>query len=334
MPETPDFPSPAAEKAYAAAERKIAQAKKSREDTFLILDAEHYHALERLPPQIATLTALEILRLRDTHVSDLRPLTSLTSLKFLDLDNTPVTDLRPLQDLPNLGKATLTGLFFANTPFARATPETRRLAAIDDPQQRARETLAYLKTLPPWPAPLPWQAEAPTEPPADPRIETARSQITFLLQNALLTRITADQFADQIDAALKDVPATDGNQLAPPLQTMAEVARVLRALAQAPGSDDDTLERAALKRQIAHLENKIRRLAQQLADEELAHQATRDLAAKDGFWKSYRTGAGLAAGTATVSLFAVGVPSAAVYFLGADHPAVQAVLTVLGRPPR
>ena len=69
-------------------------------------------------------------------------------------------------------------------------------------------------------------------------VKTAASQIAARLQNALLTRITADQFADQIETALHGVPAIHGNELAPPLQTMAEVALVLRHL----GVDEEVLQ--------------------------------------------------------------------------------------------
>ncbi len=164
-------------------------------------------------------------------------------------------------------------------------------------------------------------------------VKTAASQIAARLQNALLTRITADQFADQIETALHGVPAIHGNELAPPLQTMAEVALVLRHLANRAPTDNEILEKAALKLRIAQLETLVDRLALQLADEQQAHEATKALATKDGFWKSYRNSAGTAAGVAGVSVVAVGVPAAAVYFLGIDHPAVQAVLTVLGRLP-
>ena len=36
----------------------------------------------------------------------------------------------------------------------------------------------------------------------------------------------------------------------------------------------------------------------------------------------------------TVGLIAMGVPAAAVYFLGADHPLVTAVMSAIGRVPK
>jgi hypothetical protein len=108
---------------------------------------------------LAKLTALRILTLRNTEVSDLTPLAKLTALQNLWLLNTQVSDLRPIRDLQQLGERTHGGLFFTNTPFAEANDVTRRLAAITNDKQRTRETMAYLKTLPPWPQPLPWEKE-------------------------------------------------------------------------------------------------------------------------------------------------------------------------------
>jgi len=123
---------------------------------------------------LSPLTTLQALHLDGTPVTDLTPLAPLTALHSLYLDNTKVTDLRPIRDLPRLGAEPHSGLDFAGTPFANATDETRRLAAIGDSQQRTRETLAFLKTLPPPPAPLPWEVvEGPdqeTEPEVGPAI--------------------------------------------------------------------------------------------------------------------------------------------------------------------
>ena len=108
---------------------------------------------------------------------------------------------------------------------------------------------------------------------------------------------------------------------------------MLRNLADRAPTDDETLERAAMKLRISQLEALVDRLKTQLSDEKQARAAAEALAAKDGFWKSYRKSAGTAAGVATVGVFTIGVPSAAVYFLGADHPMVRSVLTVVGRLP-
>lgn len=114
--------------------------------------------------RLAPLTALQSLGLNGTQVTDLSPLSGLTALQALFLDDTQVTDLRPIRDLPHLVAGMFHGLWFHNTPFGNATEETRRLAAIEDDEQRTHETLAFLRTLPPWPEPLPW--ETPKDPPS------------------------------------------------------------------------------------------------------------------------------------------------------------------------
>lgn len=103
------------------------------------------------------LIRLRGLYLRQTMVSDLAPLASLAQLQGLDLRQTSVGDLRPICDLKNLK-----GLGFANSPASNANVELGRLSAIENFRDCARETLAYLKTLPPWPEPLRWEAPAVT----------------------------------------------------------------------------------------------------------------------------------------------------------------------------
>jgi hypothetical protein len=234
--------------------------------------------------------------------------------------------------LAELMKSGGAGFFFSETPFANATPEGQRIAGIKNDEDRTREILAFLRSLPPLPEPLPWlKTGASTPSPTEEK--TTRTQIDRLLQNGRVTRVTADQFATQIEEALQGVPATDGNALSPPLQTMADVGTVLRRLAQPETADDAALERAALRLRINQLESLVERLTQQLSDETLAREAAEAMMKKDGFAHSFRKGAGLAAGTGMIALLGVTVPSAFVYFLGAEHPAVQAVLTVMGRLP-
>ncbi len=113
---------------------------------------------------LAGLTALQALGLDGTQVADITPLAGLTALQMLELENTPLADLRALRDLAELGATEQTGLWFRGIPALR-DPELARLSAIEDDQTRTRETLAYLRTLPPWPEPLPWEGAA-KEPPS------------------------------------------------------------------------------------------------------------------------------------------------------------------------
>jgi internalin A len=108
---------------------------------------------------IQSLISLKTLSLMQTEVSNLAPIQKLTGLDTLWLTGTEVTDLRPLIEMEELGSGADGGLWFSHTPAVREDHNLARLDLIADNQQRAKETLAYLKTLPPWPEPLPWLAK-------------------------------------------------------------------------------------------------------------------------------------------------------------------------------
>ena len=154
---------------------------------------------------LARLTALQVLWLHSTPVADLTPLASLTALETLRLDNTQVADLRPIRGMRgprDLAEDTdgFDGLDFANTPFANATADTRRLAAIADRRQRTIETLAFLNTLPPPPAPLPWETDPePPLPEPDPAIPLAVTEAGIDLAP---TGLTGAEAADPMASVL------------------------------------------------------------------------------------------------------------------------------------
>ncbi len=106
----------AADKAFAEAERLIAEAKAAGADR-LSLNIHATHALTRLPDSIAGLTNLSSLDLMNTQVSDLTPLAGMAGMTRLSLINTPVSDLTPLA-----GMAGMTGLSLSNTPVSDLTP--------------------------------------------------------------------------------------------------------------------------------------------------------------------------------------------------------------------
>ena len=172
-------------------------------------------------------------------------------------------------------------------------------------------------------------------PPAHQESKVAQSQIQHLMRNAIVTRITAQQFATQIQNTLRDLPATHDNKLAEPLQTMLEFADILRNLAPDTEPAERPLDEGKLKDKIAELEALVDQLTQQLANETEARKAAEELAASDGFKANFRRSSGKAAGIGAVSaattLVTVGVPTAAVYFLGVEHSVVKAFLTVMGR---
>ena len=108
------------------------------------------------------LTGLTRLWLSWTKVSNIDALRGMTELDTLTLDGTKVSDLRPIAHLTRLGSAPNTELSYSWTPAAASSPTLTALAHSGYHRKRTRETLAYLKTLPPWPEPLPWeQAEEP-----------------------------------------------------------------------------------------------------------------------------------------------------------------------------
>ena len=116
---------------------------------------------------LANLTKLKSLYLGQTKIGELGSLANKTELESLSLDFTEVSDLRPIRDLPlNVGEEQ-DGLSFSYTPATEKDPELARLAKIEDNATRTRDTLAYLKTLPPWPEPYLPEA-APNDPPSEP----------------------------------------------------------------------------------------------------------------------------------------------------------------------
>lgn len=178
--------------------------------------------------------------------------------------------------------------------------------------------------------------EIPVPERANTSVTTA--QIQRLFQNATLTRLTAQQFAGQIEEALRDTPAEHGNRLPEPLQTMLEFAEVLRNLAPSTSSEAEPLNRRELEERILELEILIDKLSEQLSGERKAREAAEVLAASNGFMANFRRSAGNAAGIATVtvatSLVTVGLPAAAVYFLGVEHPVVTTFFNAIGRLPK
>ncbi|MEP4194481.1 MAG: leucine-rich repeat domain-containing protein [Aliishimia sp.] len=97
-----------AEEAYAAAERRIAEAKADGRPALGLREAET-QALEVLPPEIAELTSLELLDLRGTQVSDLDALSELASLEWLYLGDAQVSDVGVLSGLVSLKYLDLRG---------------------------------------------------------------------------------------------------------------------------------------------------------------------------------------------------------------------------------
>ncbi len=277
------------------------------------------------------------LTLSNTEINDLAPLIG-KSFRELDLGNTQVLDLRPtlgmtlIESTPDVNPPNV-GLSFKNTPAIERDKRLAELAQIEDDEERTRETLAYLRTLPQWPEPYIPAATPDGSPPqpigaVPPNVQTGKAQIQSLVRNGLITRISAQNFAAQIEDALRGVPATDGNNLAEPLQTMLEFAEVLRNLAPETTPVTDPLNRAHLELRIAQLEALVSRLSGQLSDETKRREAVEALAKKDGFIATHNKSFATEAGKWNARLVYVGVPSAAVYFLGAENALVATLSKV------
>ena len=266
-----------AEKAYEAARAAIARAR-AEDATELVLDREECRALDRLPPEIAEfgaltqldlvntevrdltplagLTGLQLLRLNQTAVQDLTPLAGLTGLQTLWLNRTAVQDLRPIRDLPQLGEVRVGGLGFRGTPAVARDAELRRLSEIGDSRERTRETLAYLKTLPPWPEPLPWEVEAPAamvdgvkfpEPPVTKKDGDGDSDDSFA-DDDIPAQVPAPLQVEERDGVLHAVPpgvALDGVARSHARQGWAALRDFLDDMGDLRGRIDNSLPQAA-----------------------------------------------------------------------------------------
>ncbi|MCA3538857.1 MAG: hypothetical protein IOC80_13955, partial [Rhodobacter sp.] len=204
-------------------------------------------AVSDLAP-LAALTALKWLWLNQTAANDLAPLAGLTGLTILVLDGCRVADLRPIRGLAKLGTIFPPGLRFHDTPATRADGALARLAGIEDTKDRARETLAYLNTLPPWPEPLPWAppetlpdiAPSPPAPDPVPRIDVG-AQGLDLAASPIDAADLADPIKARLYARLPDAVATllrYGNRY----PEVAGPAKALADLTAMPFADADLLD--------------------------------------------------------------------------------------------
>jgi len=91
----------AADEAYEAARAEIARVKATG-GTELDFDEEAFRALDRLPPEIAEVEGLNILKLDNTQVSNIALLQDLRGLTTLSLKKTLVSDIEPLRNIEGL----------------------------------------------------------------------------------------------------------------------------------------------------------------------------------------------------------------------------------------
>lgn len=162
---------------------------------------------------LANLYALQRLDLNGTKVTNIAPLAELFALRRLSLSKTQIRDIRPIKDLPNLGERPIGGLFVADTPIQDLDPELSRLSHIEDNHQRTKDIQAYLRTLPPYPEPLPWEETPERTQPKPEDVPTPRYaplqvvEIDGVLQQVGLaanSQAASARLAEQGWAALRD----------------------------------------------------------------------------------------------------------------------------------
>ncbi|QUJ77485.1 hypothetical protein KDD17_05695 [Sulfitobacter albidus] len=145
--------------------------------TDLYITGLHPQSLDPL----SRLFNLELLHMWDAKITDLSALTRLHNLMDLNIIGTEVEDLRPIAgisfDSKGKGYPISPRIEFRNTKAVEKSEDLRALSEIIDDRERTEKTLAYLRSLPPYPEPLPWEATKPKPP------------------------ITASQLIDQQDAA-------------------------------------------------------------------------------------------------------------------------------------
>ncbi|MCF8486302.1 MAG: hypothetical protein K9G71_13905 [Rhodobacteraceae bacterium] len=283
---------------------------------------------------LATLNRLQALGLEGTRVADIAPLGNLTRLESLWLQGTQITDLRPIRDLPFKWDSLPSGLSFGDTPATARDAELARMAGIEDDKRRTRDTLAYLKTLPPWPQPYTPRARPDGKPPqpiggdaeheqtglrAEPpisrsavKVRTSAIQIKFLLREPQMTQTTAQGVAEQIRVALREVRSRT-NDLPEALLALEGVAEALQGLGAARIGPKDKNRVEELQLRIAHLEASLEKLTEEL-------KAAKAAKASDGFGAHFSKEAAGEIARTLGFLGRLGAVAGAVYFIGPNNP--------------
>lgn len=100
------------------------------------------------------------LSFKGTKIADISILQGKASFGRLDLDGTLVSDLRPLVAAYANSMRNFYLLSYRDTPAWAQDAELARIANEAEREDKlTRWAIAYLKTLPPWPEPLPWLAD-------------------------------------------------------------------------------------------------------------------------------------------------------------------------------
>jgi hypothetical protein len=330
-----------AEKAYEKARAEIIEAREGGWEE-LRLDSKDFHALETLPPGIATLPKLRLLDLDNTRISDLTPLASLTTLNTLYLNRTPVRDLRVLRGLHLLAEPLGFGLTFKNCAAAREDARIREIAGIKDNAERARVLFDYLEDWVP-----PWEAEEPAPPEPDPLFaveaghtdaaEAASAPVSASLQARVATLLATPhasraqfQASKAQIAAIFDALPHDPtcNQLPEELQGFEAVKAHFEAVVLVM---ETTQDRSALVNEIARLEAELEALNDRLRAETQRADLAEIALAKEGFWLPLKKSAATSIGKFAGPSLLLATLTVANQVFGVDHRVIDGLLNALDK---
>ncbi|WP_461425607.1 leucine-rich repeat domain-containing protein [Gymnodinialimonas sp.] len=131
---------------------------------------------------IASLKILTRAYFNGTKISNLNYFAELSDFYDIQIRDTAVRDLRPLLSCPALATHERRDMRFEDTEATRQDPELARLAEIEGDQERVDKTLAYLRTLPEWPAPLP-SSDVDSAPEGEPKKPPLTAEILIESQD-------------------------------------------------------------------------------------------------------------------------------------------------------
>ncbi|MGB3555081.1 MAG: hypothetical protein WBA25_10635, partial [Jannaschia sp.] len=174
-------------------------------------------------PEFITLDVLCYLNIASIPVLDLSPAIHAKRLEIIRLGRSQIADLRPVLRMNALTDDNQRGapraIHFADTPACR-DPAIAAAAQIEDDEERLQALLAHLRTLPPWPEPLPaLTGERPSD--EDPKSTNVALPIkrlslsqarTILEQDYPLVRDRCQAVFGQLNDALADHRLTIPNE--------------------------------------------------------------------------------------------------------------------------
>ncbi|NYS26174.1 leucine-rich repeat domain-containing protein [Rhodobacteraceae bacterium 2376] len=228
---------------------------------------------------LAGMTGLRRLTLKNTQITDLSPIAGLTKLETLQIDQTRVSDLRPVavamaQTLGIVHRRILT---FSETAATEQDAYLAELAQIKDGKERTRETLAYLRSLPPWPEPYTPAATPDGSPPQPIGGESIDAQAQALSDlTPLAEELTQDPETGRFSVKCKPVEKPDLLSA-----TLGQVADAIEDVLHDPrnGLNETSLDIRKLTRTLERYANDPQRIEMDFTT--VHHSLTRQIAIED-----------------------------------------------------